>query len=299
MEHNPARTYKGPVGVVLEPFVRRARGRGLTKNRYAWKTHRLIWRGTRSNRVIIDGHDYQLDLGDALALASGSYAPAEKDWYNKHVRPGDVVVEAGANIGYFTLILARLVGETGRVISYEPDPALAAILRRNVAFNGYRNVTVREAACSDAEGDTTFYRSPVSTGDNRLFPHGANDDSFAVKVVRLDDDLARLEVPVVDVLKMDIQGAEPLAMSGFSAHLTSNPPREMLIEFMPSGMLGMGNDPVAMIEAIEAAGFEITVQDGYAETPWDGQPFDVHAALTELTLENQKWVNIACHRERD
>ena len=299
MEHNPNRTYKGPVGVLLEPLVRRARGRGLSSNWLAWKAHRVIWRTTRSNRVVIDGHDLQLDLGDALALSSGGYAHSEKDWYEANVRAGDIVVEAGANLGYFSLILAKLVGPQGRVIAYEPDPMLAALVRRNAAVNGYTNITVRQAACSDAAGRAMFYRSPVSTGDNRLFPHGPDDDSFEVELVRLDDDLAALGVETFDLLKMDIQGAEPLAMQGLSRFLSEAPPRKMLIEFMPSGMLGMGNDPRAMIELIRASGYEITVQDGYGVTDADGEPFDVDKALREMTLANEKWVNIACSRPAD
>src|SRR3954468_8950245 len=115
VEHKAGQFYRGPLGAALEPAVRLLRGRGLARrNTVVWKAHRAVWRATRSNRVQIDGHDLELDMGDTLALAKGWYEVEEADWYRQNVRPGDFVVEAGANIGYFTLLLARLVGPDGQ-----------------------------------------------------------------------------------------------------------------------------------------------------------------------------------------
>lgn len=290
MEHNPARLYKGPLGVALEPAVRLLRGHGLAaRYRFVWKTHRAVWRATRSNRVLIAGHDLLLDRGDALALASGRYEPDETAWYERHVGPGELVVEIGANIGFFSLILARAVGPDGRVISYEPDPDLNAILRRNAAENGYANIDVREAAAADKSGTMTFYRAPKNTGDNRLFTHGEDGEVFPVRVVRIDEDLADLK-DRIDLLKMDIQGAEPLALAGMEDIFRDRPPRRMLIEFWPHGIIGMGNDPRAMIDLIRDAGFRIT-------TMADGLELDIDAALRDMTVDNERWVNLVCTHE--
>ncbi|GGO93609.1 hypothetical protein GCM10011584_32710 [Nocardioides phosphati] len=286
MEHNPARLYRGPVGYVMEPFVRRARGHGWARrHQLVWKMHRAVWLATRSNRVVIEGHDMLLDRGDALALASGSYEPEETAWYRAHVRPGDLVVEVGANIGYFALILAQQVGPEGKVISFEPDPDLNKILRRNVTFNGYPQVDVREAAVAAEPGTATFFRSSVSTGDHRLFAHGPDDESFPVRIVTLDDELAGERR--VDLLKMDIQGAEPLALAGAAKVLAENPPRRILMEFWPHGIVGMGNDPRELVALLRHAGYTID--------RIDGRPFDEDEALrAEMTPENLHWVNLVC-----
>lgn len=295
VEHDPQRLYRGPVGVLLEPAVRRLRGRGLSRNRVAWKVHRAIWRTTRSNRVLIDGHDLLLDRVDSLGLASGHYEPQETRWYVEHVGRGDTVVEAGANVGYFTLLLARLVGPEGRVVSYEPDPELAAILRRNVEVNGYADVVeVREAAVAAESGTATFYRAMKSSGDHRLHTHGEGRDreTFPVRVVRLDDDLARLDPPLdrpVDLVKMDIQGAEPLALAGMAGLLREHPPRRMLVEFWPQGLVQMGNDPAAMVDTLRAAGYRVIRLD-------TGSELDLARALVELTPANGAWVNLVCAR---
>lgn len=296
VEHNSRYFYKGPVGVVLEPAVRLLRGRGLARrHRIFWKAHRAVWRLTRSDRVQIAGHDLQVDPRDSLALASGSYEPEEKAWYEQVLRRGDVVVEVGANIGYFSTILARAVGAEGRVICYEPDPDLNRILRRNVVENGYDNVDVREAAAAAEPGTMTFFRSAASQGDNRLFSHrdddGQDGATFPVTVVRLDDDLADdLErLGRVDLLKMDIQGAEPLAFRGLAKTLATTPPRRMLVEFWPHGIVGMGEDPASLVQQIRAAGYDVR--------ELGGAEFDVEAGLREMTVENLKWVNLVCtHR---
>lgn len=290
MEHNPAHLYKGPVGTLLQPVVTRLRGNDLARrHRIVWKTHRAVWRLTRSDRVQIAGHDLLVDRGDSLALASGRYEPEERRWYEAHVQPGDVVVEVGANVGFFSTILARLVGPEGHVFCYEPDPVLNAILRRNVTANGYPQVDVREAAVADQPGTMTFYRSAKSQGDNRLFTHDGKDGAaFPVRVVTLDDDLGPdvQRLGRIDLLKMDIQGAEPLAFRGFAKTLESCPPRRMLIEFWPHGIVGMGGDPKALYEQIRDAGYRVQVLDG--------ADFDVDAGLREMTVENLKWVNLVC-----
>jgi FkbM family methyltransferase len=288
--HKAGQFYRGPVGTVLEPAVRLLRGRGLARRHtFVWKAHRAVWRATRSNRVQIDGHDLELDLGDTLALAKGWYEIEETDWYCRNVHAGEFVVEAGANIGYFTLLLARLVGPTGKVLCYEPDPETSRILARNVRSNGYENVTVRPVAVADQPGELTFFRALKNTGDNRLFSHGTDAGSFPVPVVTLDDELE--DEGRIDLLKMDIQGAEALALSGMARTLRDAPPRRIMMEFWPHGIRGMGQDPRALIEQLVGHGYFVSILG-------EDAPFDLDRALDELTVENEKWVNLLLvHRE--
>lgn len=291
MEHNPARLYRGPVGVVMEPLVRRLRGRGLARrHRWVWKAHRAVWRATRSNRVLIDGHDLELDMGDSLAIAKGWYEVDETEWYRSQVRTGDVVVEAGANIGYFTTLLARLVGPTGRVVAFEPDPELSRILERNVCANGYeRIVDVRAIALADRPGDLTFYRARKNSGDNRLFSHGDDAAVFPVPVSTLDAELQGLGRPI-DLLKMDIQGAEDLALAGFRHTLETSPPRRILMEFWPHGLVSMGADPVRLVDGLVGRGYSVRALGA-------SDPFDVRTAVQALTVENEDWVNLVLVHE--
>ena len=108
-------------------------------------------------------------------------------------------------------------------------------------------------------------------------------------VVTLDRDLGRLERRI-DLVKMDIQGAEPLALDGMARILAEQPPRRMLIEFWPHGIVGMKRDPSELVEALRVAGYRITRLD-------NGRDLDLDSALLEMTVENERWVNLVCEHE--
>lgn len=285
VEHRRGQFYRGPLGVVLQPVIRAVRGRGLAhRYRILWKAHRAVWRLTNSNRLSYNGFDMMLDPLDCMALAKGWYEPQETGWYDANVKPGEYVVEAGANIGVFTLQLCRLVGPDGLVRSYEPDPDLYALLDRNIEANGYHNAILRQAAVGDAARTMTLFRTAKNTGDTRLFGHDVDSGSVDVAVVALDDELAD-DDRRIDLLKIDIQGAEPLAFRGMRRVIAERPPRRIMMEFWPHGMVGMGEDPRAHIDFLVDAGYDVTTLD-------DGLPFDIDAALKELSVESERWVNL-------
>ena len=108
MRHNPDRLYKGPVGVLLVPAVRRQRGRGLARRHKAvWWAHRAVWRLTRSTRVRLNGFELETDLHDSMQLSRGYFASDEVEFYDAHIRPGDRVLALGTNMGYFACVFAR------------------------------------------------------------------------------------------------------------------------------------------------------------------------------------------------
>src|ERR1700674_193031 len=126
-------------------------GRRIVHSRVARKVHALILSRLESGRpsgsVQIQGHTMFLDRNDSLQLyATGIYEPIETEIVKREVRSGEVVLDIGAHIGYYTLLFARLVGESGRVFAFEPDPANFAILSSNVAVNAYENVTLIRSA---------------------------------------------------------------------------------------------------------------------------------------------------------
>lgn len=292
VEHRKGQFYRGPLGVVLQPVVRAVDGHGLAhRYRLLWKAHRAVWRLTRSNRLAYNGFDMMLDPLDCMALAKGWYEPQETGWYDANVKPGDYVVEAGANIGVFTLQLCRLVGPTGRVRAYEPDPDLFALLKRNVEANGLGNAILREAAVADKSGTMTLFRTAKNTGDTRLFSHEVDSGSVEVAVVTLDDELIE-DNRRIDLFKIDIQGAEPLATRGMRNVIETRPPRRIMMEFWPHGMVGMGQDPRAHINFLMDSGYRIITLD-------DGRPFDLDAALRDLTPESEAWVNLLLIHESE
>lgn len=138
------------------------------------------------------------------------------------IKPGSVVFDIGANIGFFSLLASRLVGTHGAVYAFEPHPRNAAILRRHVTLNHASNVTVIEAAVSDRSGQVRLM------GDGST----ARVDSQGVSVaaLALDDlhDDGNIRTPVV--IKMDVEGAELAALKGMRELLQATLP-DLLIEF--------------------------------------------------------------------
>lgn len=128
-------------------------------------------RGLRSSgRVPVLGSWMRRDPGDRLNLAvNGVYEPIDTAFVGRVVQPGDTVVDVGANIGYYTCYLARLVGPKGHVLAFEPAPDLIDILRDNVAFNGYENVQVLNQAVTETTGPLTLYMETGRPEDNRIF----------------------------------------------------------------------------------------------------------------------------------
>ena len=149
------------------------------------------------------------------------------------VRPGDVALDLGAHIGYYTLSLARLVGPSGKGLAFEPAPSNFALLKRNVELNGYANVELVNAAVSDRPGQLRLYRSADNAGDHRL--HVASEDRASVEAdVGTADDVFRGRRGGVDFVKMDVQGGEGAALEGMIDALARSPRVKILMEFWPS-----------------------------------------------------------------
>jgi FkbM family methyltransferase len=132
------------------------------------------------------------------------------------LRPGMVFYDGGANIGLFTLIAARLVGETGQVFSFEPEPEIAARLRENSRHNLFSWVTVVEAALYSRTGKIGFngatrLKSP-DRGTGRVQEEGTEPSGASVQAIALDDFVTAHPDP--DVLKLDVEGAEVEVLQG-------------------------------------------------------------------------------------
>lgn len=211
-----------------------------------------------SPRVVeIDGHRMFLDRADSLRLSvDPDYEAGEVAALKLEVRSGDIAVDIGANIGFYTLHLARLVGPHGRVYAFEPDADNFALLTRNIAENGYRNVDARRAAVTDRNGRLSLYVSRENRGDHRTYDPGGGRSTITVECVRLDDALGE-DATRVSCIKMDIQGAEAAAVAGMPRILSQSHPMGVFVEFWPEGLRTFGAEPHQFLESLERHGFRI------------------------------------------
>lgn len=146
----------------------------------------------------------------------------ERDLQNllvRTVRPGDVVWDVGANVGFFTLLAAKLTGAQGRVVAIEPLPRNLDLLQQHLALNKVANVTVISQAVADAAG-TALFAADASPSMGRLDAKAG----FVVNVTTIDTLVASGIAPAPRIIKMDIEGAESRALKGARRTLERNRP---------------------------------------------------------------------------
>lgn len=201
--------------VFLECFsVLRSLRRTPAAGALRWISHRLlpprtlVWVQIRNG--IGRGLWLKLDPRTGYDYWSGDVEKQVQRALQEHLRPGMVVYDIGANIGFFTLVAARLVGENGKVFSFDAEPVAVQRLRENVARNGFRNITVVESAVWSKTGPITFLRADPSQSPDRGLGKVASPaqtaGSCTVSAVSLDDFVQTAPAP--NVIKCDVEGAE-------------------------------------------------------------------------------------------
>lgn len=172
----------------------------------------------------------------------------------KYCRPGMRVIDIGANIGFYTLTAAQIVGEKGNVLAFEPEHSNFQMLQQNLFANSYSFVTPIEAAISDKTEKIYLFRSDSHFGDHRIYQHSKDQQgAVMVQAYALDDFLDPSQT--VDIIKMDIQGAEGLALSGMTGLLERSQDIKIFMEFWPEGLLQTGNSPQNILNSLVEMGF--------------------------------------------
>jgi len=161
-------------------------------------------------KLFINRKDYR-GCSDIL---KGTYELEETEIVKQAVKKGDVVVDLGANIGYYTLLLSKLVGKNGKVFSFEPEPKNFALLKNNVKTNKCSNVILENKGVSDRTGKAKLWlRSDSNKGGHRLIP--INKSIHHSKPIEIDiitfDDYFKDKI---DFVKIDVEGAEIMVLKG-------------------------------------------------------------------------------------
>ncbi|HUA74451.1 MAG TPA: FkbM family methyltransferase [Solirubrobacteraceae bacterium] len=213
--------------------------------------------------------------GAAAGYALGTSEPLIQDLFAAHVPPGGVVWDVGANIGFYSLIAARLVGEGGKVIAFEPLPDNQRAVLRNVELNGLGNVELVALALSDSEGEAELeiHDSPTwakldTSGDTAFKRDTAASGSVRVEVSTLDAQLARLPAP--QLVKMDIEGAEVAALRGAS---------KLLGECRPALICELHGTNAAVVELLRAHDYEVRAVESPEVAP-EHAAWHVHVLAT-------------------
>lgn len=218
--------------------------------------YRFIYRTLAFPGIVLDiqGHKMFLDSKDALELSvHGVHELFTTEVIKREVKKGDTVLDIGANIGYYTLIMSKIVGMDGEVIAFEPEPTNYDLLGKNAEVNTYSKITLYQCAVSDKNGLTNLYLHKLAPEHRMCNPSGKHK-SIKVQSGRLDD----LSLPKkIDFIKMDIEGAEGRAIEGMSQILQRNKNLKIVMEISPNLLKDFGDDAFRLLSKLISYGFQV------------------------------------------
>ncbi len=199
-----------------------------------------------------------------LLASGGLWEPHVTDFLGALLRPGDAVIDAGANFGYVTVLAAGLVGPAGRVVAFEPNPAARLYCELNARLNALTRVEVLPLGLWHERGALRMTMPAHLLAGARLVPPGTERgepmSEEEVELAALDDLIAagRLPLEGCRLVKMDIEGAEPSALDGMSAFLDRALP-VILSELNPHCLEFFGRTPLDLYERLAARGYTVCV----------------------------------------
>ena len=217
-------------------------------------------------RIYVDTRS--VDIGSHLLLLGdweANYAAA----FGRLIQPGNVVFDLGANHGFYTLAAAAAVGAEGRVHAFEANPRFARLTEMSVHINGYAPfVKVHNVAVSDAPGEAELSFGDEFSGGGSLFGSG-NQHRVTCRLATVDDLFPQADFRV-DVIKMDIEGAEGRALLGMRRLLERSPDARIMLEFAPEMLLSSGVGPAEVIAFLRSLQFRAWhINDDSSLTPVD------------------------------
>lgn len=282
---------------------RRLSGHGLGRVPGAKTLRDVLYRGLRKCEVLeistSEGRFFVDTRDEGIVpylLTQGSYESGSIAIMKASLKPGMRVADIGANIGLFTVIASKIVGPSGEVYAFEPDPENYGLLVRNVALNGCENVKCLQVAVAETAGTVGLYQDLLNLGNHSLCRRNvAKSGPAAVTVCScsLDSIITEIDHQArVDLVKIDVQGAEGKVVRG-ALRVLSRPGCRILMEFWPGGLENFGTRPRDLLDELCNLGFGISVvnEDGLQNVP--------PASLDRLAaLKDHPWadhVNLFCN----
>jgi len=268
-------------------------GRGFDRYYIVRNIARYARSYLKSSVAEIDGHKMFLDSEDSLRLSiNEEYDEFETTLIKKLITNGNTVIDIGANIGYYTLIFARLVGTQGKVFAFEPELNNFELLKKNITINGYENVTTINKAASNKIGKQELYLFEYNkAGHSLLNPEKGNDvKTTTIDTTTLDDYFKKLDFNV-DFIKMDIEGAEAKALQHMSTIITSNKNIILMTEFFPYMLKKSGIEPEEYLNLLTNYGFNIFHMEKKNRKL---VPIDAKSLLKQFNIKKENRTNLLC-----
>jgi FkbM family methyltransferase len=229
------------------------------------RLRKIVWRQLRKPFAVpwLDGLQIHLYPGNETSrsiFVTGLYDPNELSLLARVLKPGMTFLDAGANMGLYTIFAAQKVGTSGRVLAIEPSQRELAILRGNLELNSLINVTVAPVALSDRPAELELLVAPMEkSGHNTLGAFGFDtplDHRERVRAVRLDDLVAEHRLARVDVVKMDIEGGEEAALRGAAETISAYHP-VLFLELSHRSLQHQNSSAARLLELLGEYGYRV------------------------------------------
>ena len=259
---------------------------------------KMILRVSNASNRPLDVRGHQMVLAapgryPPVAMAMGEYEEQTTSLFERTLKPGMVMLDVGAHVGYFSLLAARLVGSEGKVFSFEPDPINYDLLVQNIELNQYGNIFPVNSAVGDKVGSLTLFQTALDNGRHSTYHHGLPESgSVEVAVSTLDAFLDARDWPDIDLVKVDVEGAEMDVLRGMAGLLEKSPGLNLIMEFNPALLQSAGVTPSDMIQEVQSRGFTLfCIYEKRGVIPVE--QLDVQNLVTEL-LRGDNSVNLYC-----
>lgn len=233
------------------------------RGRY-WCKRRLLepWRGRGPQPIPTDAGWLLLEWGEdvlqqTLYAGGRHYETEVAQWLTAQQLDGATVLDVGAHAGFYTMMLAKAVGSTGRVVAFEPQPQLANAVTAAIHMNGVSWCQVVRSAVGDREGELSLHR-PGDLG--RTSAGALPDDEYTtlqVPLLRLESWIEQNLASPPDLIKIDIEGAEGMAVEGLGRWLHSQRRPRLLIEVHPQQLIDLGSHPQEFIDRLGQLGYRV------------------------------------------
>ena len=249
---------------ILVYFRRYFNNTGIGKVPFVLRTYKYFFKNLKpSGLTKIKIHDFMILIeADEIGMApqlleKGVYEPFETLQVNSILKSGDVFVNIGANFGYYTLLASKLVGQTGKVYAFEPEPKNLFLLKNNVTQNNLKNVEVSDFAVSNQDGlQLDLYTDQKNIGNPSLSLRNIPNlmGHVRVQTITLDSYFKDSGLPEINLIQMDTQGSEGNIIDG-AAELIQKYHPVIIMEFWPYGLKNLGTEASSLLKKMSAFGY--------------------------------------------
>jgi FkbM family methyltransferase len=228
----------------------------------------------------------------ASIAATGVWEPQETQFLLDTLRPGDVFVDVGANIGYFSLLASRLVGAAGAVLAFEPEAVNYSLLEANCRRNHCDNIRCFRAALGEENTSGTLYLNELNRGDHSLYPAGTDRTGQDISIVN-GSRLISATHSLVNCIKIDTQGAECDVLRGLQELIVASAPGLiMIIEFSPMHLRNAGTNGRTLLDLLDVYDWQMYLMDSDGLLPVSAQQVRSLSDLTEQDPNSEGFFNL-------